>query len=528
MCRIFFLFGLVVYCLFSKCITGVEANELQQQKLGNNYDVILVAINVLRPDHLSCYGYHRKTSPAIDKLAKESFVFKNTFSQAGYTLPSMMSIITSLYPESHGVLDVCKDKLSSRISTISEILKIYGFKTAWFTTLDEPHLAIDAGFGRGFDYMDELDRRFNGKEQMLSWIKKNRTETFFIAMNIRNLHSPYYPLSKYKDVFKKGEKGSISADREEFYRTFYYKILDLINTPGSLMYDIFDKETISLIFDKEPVSNNEKLFDRMFWELKVGEIIKLIPPEKQYKLGRTEMLVYNSQIDISNKKNLEYLISLYDACILGIDQELIKPIISTLKELKIYDNTILIITADHGESLGEHNILGHGIRFDGEAIHVPLIIKIPYPKGGREVKELAQSIDIMPTILDLLGIPIPYYAQGKSLLPLMQNKKTIPVHEYIYGQNRKLAYLRSLKWKLIVDRSGIHQDRCDHDRFYNLKEDPKQLHDLRFTKPEAYRKLKRKIKEHMRSLPVYIDKKYSFPEYIDKATQEKIKKTGYW
>ena len=509
-------------------MTGVEASELQQQKLDNNHDVILVTINVLRPDHLSCYGYHRKTSPAIDKLAKESFVFKNTFSQAGYTLPNMMSIITSLYPESHGVLDVYKDKLSSHIYTIAEILKIYEYKTAWFSVLDEPHLAIDAGFGRGFDYMDELDRRFNGKEQMLSWIRQNRNEKFFVAMNVRSIHSPYFPLSKYKHAFKSGEKGKIIEDHEEFYRTIYFKILESINTPGSLMYDLFDKETVVLIRNEELDSRDQDGVKERFWEMKVDKIERFIPKEKLYKLNRTKVLAYNSQVDISNKKNLEYLISLYDACILGVDQELIKPIISTLRELKIYDNTILIITADHGESLGEHNILGHGFHFDDEVIHAPLIIKIPYSRGRREIKELAQSIDIMPTILDLLGIPIPYYAQGKSLLALMQNKKSIPVHEYIYGQNRKLAYLRSLKWKLIVDRSGIHQDRCDHDRFYNLKEDPKELHDLHFTKPEAYRKLKRKIKEHVESLPVYIDKKYSFPEYIDKATQERIKKTGYW
>ena len=97
------------------------------------------------------------------------------FAQAGYTLPNMMSIITSLYPDSHGVFDVYKDKLSKSVKTIAQILQIYGYKTAWFSVLGEPHLSMKVGFERGYDdFGDHLDETYRGKKNLLSWIAENK------------------------------------------------------------------------------------------------------------------------------------------------------------------------------------------------------------------------------------------------------------------------------------------------------------------------------------------------------------------
>jgi arylsulfatase A-like enzyme len=241
----------------------------------------------------------------------------------------------------------------------------------------------------------------------------------------------------------------------------------------------------------------------------------------------TEMPVYYSRIDLTDRNNMEYLIALYDECILGVDQLLIKLIISHLKELGIYNNTLIIITADHGESLGEHSILGHGPHFYNEMIHIPLIIRVPLFQRGKKINGFAQSIDIMPTILELLGMEIPFFAQGKSMVPFMQ-KKNYSVHEYVYGQTWQQVFIRSLESKLIVDRSGIDQETCERDKLFNIRNDPNELHDLQATERKVYTRIKKNIKKYLEMLPVHSEKTSTFPPYFDKKTQDRIKDTGYW
>ncbi len=143
-----------------------------------------------------------------------------------------------------------------------------------------------------------------------------------------------------------------------------------------------------------------------------------MPPNKKDRFGYAGVFTTNTMVDMSDYQNMDYWISLYDACILGVDQELVKPVISTLKQFGIYENTIIIITGDHGESLGEHRFLGHNHKFYDEQIHVPLIIKLPYIHKSKKVDALVQSIDLMPTIFEHLSIKIPYTVQGSSLLPI--------------------------------------------------------------------------------------------------------------
>ena len=133
-----------------------------------------------------------------------------------------------------------------------------------------------------------------------------------------------------------------------------------------------------------------------------------------------------------------------------MDQEIVWPIIDVLRKNKIYDNTMIIITGDHGEAFGEHDSLGHGLQLYDEVIHIPLIIKLPSPQSGRQIDKLVQSIDIMPTILDMLGIELPYYAQGVSLIPLMKTDPIVTFNRNVFGDNRSRAYFRSNKWKLIL------------------------------------------------------------------------------
>ena len=159
--------------------------------------IILISLDTLRADHLGVYGYHLNTSPNIDALAKESIVFENAVVQSPWTLPSHMSIMTSLYPSFHGLVD--KDSLTPLDDghlTLAELLKKGGYKTVAFT--DGGFVRGAFGFNRGFDIYDDQG---GGIKKILPKVKKyldtSKSEPFFLFIHCYDIHSPYSPPSPY-------------------------------------------------------------------------------------------------------------------------------------------------------------------------------------------------------------------------------------------------------------------------------------------------------------------------------------------
>lgn len=183
-------------------------------------NVILIVIDSLRANHLGCYGYYRNTSPNIDKLAKEGVLFSRTFSQGARTLISFPSLLTSLYP---GVINISKlkDPLSEKFITLPEILKKNGYKTALF------------GCG-GLNTISNLDYRFDKfklfdtleshkiksgipallNENILTWLRQEYSEPFFILAHYDYPHAPYDPPRPYDNIF--GKEVAIDRKNKKF------------------------------------------------------------------------------------------------------------------------------------------------------------------------------------------------------------------------------------------------------------------------------------------------------------------------
>jgi arylsulfatase A-like enzyme len=476
------------------------------------YNVILVFIDTLRADHLSCYGYPRETSPNIDRLVKESTIFEQNFAPATYTLPSFMSINTSIYPNSHGVLYIYKDKLSSRITTLAQILKIYGYKTAWLGPLNNLQLKPEVGFGRGFDELVEIGgilRLDESRIKLCNWLDANKDQRFFLNFYTCKVHAPYLPSPEYKTRFTKIKSmEGVIEDAEEFYFGSVRKFMQDKKLAVELLGEDFFNQ-----FQSSGLGNgNDQQLESFFASRK-----------KTDKLNNIQNSVYWAGINLKDKSINDYLQTLYDACILEYDEEVIGPIIKKLKALNIYDKTIIIVTADHGEEFYEHGGHSHGTTLYDEVTRVPLIIHVPWIKQAKRVKELTQTVDILPTLLDLLAIPIPHQAQGKSLIGLMSKKKSSPPHEYVFGSMGSQSFIRSKEWSLVLGHGGP-----DHAKLYNLRSDPGQQKDIYPKNKDMALKLEFRLKEWEASLPSYKDQEYSFPPEIDKATQERIRKTGYW
>jgi arylsulfatase A-like enzyme len=513
--RIIISASYIIACLLYGVLFAEAAQE--GRKPNEDYNIIFIFIDTLRADHLSCYGYERKTSPNIDELAEESVLFEQNFTPFAFTLGSFASLSTSLYPRSHGVFDIFKDKYPPRIKTLPEVLKLYGYDTVWFATpIASPHL--EPGKQRGYETVGGYDKNLKKERRLVTnWLAKNKNKKFFLLFHTYKVHSPYEADLKYKKVFngQQFKYKEIIETREELNKTTFEFIKDGLKNKEGRVWEMFCKDAM--------VSPSlSKLFEGSFSEKKMRAIEEFFKKMKIMKKWHTiKEYVYNSRISLLDVKAIEYLENLYDAAILQLDTDFIGPLLKGLKVLGLYDKSIIVIFSDHGEEFCEHGMLGHKPKLYDEIIHVPLIIRVPWIKSEKRVKELTQTVDIMPTLLDLLEIPIPHEAQGKSLVGLINETESMPIREYVFGQNRRSSSIRSREWKFILHNDGQKE-------LYHLKSDLGEHDDLCQKEQSMAIELETKLREWEASLPSYKDQEYSFPPEIDVETQERIKKTGYW
>ncbi len=317
------------------------------------HGIILISLDTLRADHLGTYGYHRDTSPAIDAFAKEGIVFENAAVQSSWTLPSHMSIMTSLYPSFHGVT-----KKSSRLAdnhvTLADLLRKGGYQTAAFT--DGGNVGSVFGFNRGFDlYEDEWVGIANTIPKVEKWLDEKGSQPFFLFIHCYDIHSPYNPPLPYSALF----------------HDFPYRG-NLVPSTPTLLSTAHNKEGASKVTDED----------------------------------------------------IRHFIALYDGGIRYTDDH-IGGFLTYLQEAGLYDDSLIIITSDHGEEFMEHGAFSHWQLYYRPNLHVPLIMHIP-GSSGKEIRiaELVQSIDLLPTILESAGLPAHGKAQGRSLLPLVKEQKS--------------------------------------------------------------------------------------------------------
>lgn len=322
-------------------------------------NVLLISLDTLRADHLSCYGYERKTSPYIDLLVKDGILFDRCFSHASYTLPSHVSMLTGLNPVKHKVFSSVMHSLDPSMITLADRLREKGYLTAAVT--GGGIMGSFYGFPKGFDSYNERLTRIQGTtaqkigELAVSWLEKNGDKPFFLFLHTYQIHGPFLPPPPYKASFLEPEQVDI---------------------------------------------NSRKLNDL------IGDAYR------NYFIPLTDQ----------QRKNL---VALYDAEILYTDEVMLEPVFKSLKDQDLYDNTMIIVTSDHGEEFYDHGGWLHGHTLYNELINVPLIIKFPHNRfSGKTFENIVRSIDILPTILQELGIGlVQSEIDGKSLIKIIQKKE---------------------------------------------------------------------------------------------------------
>lgn len=524
------LFGGLLLLQISDLARPVSAAEVQHGELPN---IIFIWIDTLRSDGLGCYGNSRATSPNIDRLADESYVFMNHHTPHTVTLSSFMSIITGLYPFSHGVLHIAKDTLPTHVKTLAEILKIHGYTTSWFGPLDDPHLDPEVGFGRGFDSLDHFDTGYEVRTsaaKILREIEKKQHSRFFINFHTYHVHSPYIAAKEYRYHFTQKQDLGVIESYSEIDAATAAAIQEAARKRhgqyfNTLDGDIAEELAQADLFTKDLQTTTKSL--RKFFGSK----------NSLYKYEHIASDVYRNSIDADKDTVRKYVRALYDATILEFDQEMIGPLVAKLKELDIYDNTMIIICSDHGEEFGEHGEIGHGHSLYTETTHVPLIIKTAGKQDPQRIIAKSQTVDILPTILDMLGIGIPINVQGNSFAPFLRGKTETGPRNYLYGQ---MVYHESIAddtWKLHVFK-GYHDlpwltrtmnlSIFGKSELYRISSDPKERIDLHDTNQSISNRLSKTLEQWQKGLTLYQRNQHEFKPNIDTKTVEKIKKTGYW
>ncbi len=406
----------------------------QVAKAGENPpNVILLVLDATRLDHLSTYGCPLKITPRIDEIAARSTVYEQCIAAAPWTLPSVASLMTGLFPHRHGVN--CQNlNLRDTYTTLAERLRDSGYRTAGYS--GNPWIGSFSGMAQGFEIFEDIWRELGddpvdagateANRRALQWIDSLPGEDpFFLYIHYMEPHFPYRPPRPFDRAFESQPLDDAVLERVRSWKT-----------PRELGYIL-----------KDPSS--------------------LISPEEMRAL------------QVEYKGEVGYL-----------DMQ-IGALIDALTSRGLLDRSLLVITADHGEHLGDHQLLDHKFSVYENLIRVPLIIR--YPDGhlvGTRVKRQVQNIDLVPTVMRYTGhadvpcdgtvlprqddsetpVRIAFTEFSRPLLFTDVIEEHFPMADYSFI-DRALLSLRTDRYKLIWASDGKNQ-------LYDLANDPGEQENL--------------------------------------------------
>jgi arylsulfatase A-like enzyme len=418
------------------------------------HPVIIIDIDTLRADHLGCYGYHRDTSPAIDAFAAQAVVFEHAFSQAPNTPPSQTSILTGLYPSTHGMI-FDEDKVPDAIVTLAEALSEQDFITAGFH--DGGYMSQDFNIGQGFQTYES----FGGKglarigPKVMSWVAEHAEENFLLLIHTYDTHTPYAPPEPYRDLFLDGLEAP---------------------SPG---------------FEPTP---------------KIMEAIRLS--------------VWTDEPQTLPENDMEYARALYDGGIRYVDTW-VGQFLDHLNELGLDERATVVLISDHGEEFQEHGSVLHE-KLYSTVTRVPLIIRLSGDSPHRRITEVVETIDLMPTILELVGAPQPPGLQGSSLVPLLRGRAGSD--GLAFGESPFFGHRRFVA-------TGVHQllltKQSGAVELYNFVDDRHQQADIALTEPETTSRLEAEIAGWEGRIAGTSYRSEKDAEDVDPQTLEQLRELGY-
>jgi len=459
-------------------------------------NLLLIVVDTLRDDHVGPVGGATLT-PSLDVLAENGIRLHRAYAHIPATGPSHASIFTGLLPPTHGVKRNAQ-ALDESFSTISEVLSSRGFRTGAVVSLGV--MASKFGFGQGFDSYDEaFDRQwFRPADEITDsalamiggWPRADR---FFAFVHYSDPHEPYAPPGldyPELDVIVDGSKvNTVHADGLGIR-------IPLNLAPGrhEIRFEAAEDEaTQTLVFQQlRLVGRKAKLYLEKGWRAEAGT-----PPERANHSDSLPVTL-SAVIDASGAMKVECTLRFfvteklattvarerYRLEVQYVDRQ-IGRLLERLEEEDRLSDTVVVVTSDHGEGLGDHGLLGHIHQLYDTLIRVPLIMAAP----GISRENLTQAasvrhVDLRPTVLSLLGVDDPVPGVGVDLGPYLRGDRPPPEVEHLCMTYRPLA--RADLHGLIVDSGKlIRNEGTGELEVYDLELDPGELDNLAVESEEA-------------------------------------------
>ena len=457
-------------------------------------NVLLYVICTLRPDHTSLYGYQRETTPYLKQLGASSVVFDDAVAQAPWTKASVPSILTSLQAYAHGLVNE-SDTIPGGAITMAEQLRAAGYVTA--SIVANPFAGRASGLERGFDYVmeypvvqrqrtDSVDRGTDSaaiNRAVMPWLERHRDEPLFLFVLSTDPHAPYRPPAEFEKQFAN------PAETDQFNRN-YSKLRDIRAYGGGAT------------------------------------------------VNRNEIRAKGIDPDAFMKRAVDR----YDGEVAHNDHS-IEVLTGKLKDLGVLDNTLVVVASDHGEEFWEHGLGAHGHSLYAELIHVVLLMWNPklIPHGAR-IPDTVQLIDILPTVLDLLGVKAADGIEGRSLTPLLKGGRLDSV---VPAMSTKLALPQAQpgggapenltdtiarvepEWKLIY-RAQPQRAHLKQIELYDRRSDRVDRNDVATQQPEVANRMKIEILKWMeqeKAVKARIGQGGVRP--LDNSTLQRLRSLGY-
>jgi arylsulfatase A-like enzyme len=456
-------------------------------------NVILVTMDTVRADHLSVYGYERDTTPNLRKLAEDATLYTRAIAPSDVTLSTHGSMFTGLYPTWHGahtvepgsqLANAMAFPLSDKHVTLAERLQARGYSTAqvvanyWF-------LGPSWQLHQGFDYYSILAPSCCLPSPYLLW---QHAQGDFIALT-RNARK--FSLARHvnQEIF-----GLLDRWKDR-------------GQPFFLFADYMDAHWPYV--PPEPFDTKYPGKDPTFRQTRFKAL------ERAVTQGKRE----------PTEAEQSHLVSQYDGALAYLDSQ-IGELIAKLKNLDLYDNTLIMLTSDHGEALGERSVFLHnGVPLYQNVLHVPLIIKYPKARARGVVDDFVSTIDVMPTVLDVVGAESPKDIQGKSLLQRSAVARPLYAESYprmdiIMRENpdrqrvERAVFDGNLKY--ITSTVGKHE-------LYDLLQDPAERTNLYRADDPTSQRLRALLEDWLKQAKTG----KNVPVTVDREAVEKLRSLGY-
>jgi arylsulfatase A-like enzyme len=434
-------------------------------------NVVFILLDTVRPDHLGCYGYRRRTTPHLDALADRGTLFTRAYAQAPQTLPSLLSLWTSRYPEPAWLdWNPRAEDLDPATESLPEILQRHGYRTGAFMGFrsDGPlhHRLLTYRPFRAFE-RKILDLALREPpEALFEWLSADDGRPFFLFLHGFDAHQPHVLPIQYEAKYcSRTYRGPVPSTWPELAG-----LLPLAWQPARVPWEDYIREAHAA------------------YQQRVAPGGRAAPAD------------------------LAHLVALYDTQLFYLDDGLGR-VLTALRQLGQLERTLIVAVSDHGQELGEHGRYAEHEQCYDEVMRIVLLVADPRREdAGRRVGAIVQGLDVLPTVLALAGLPPAPGMRGSSLVPLMDGQAPSTAQAAVSAWQGVRA-IRTARWTLLDYASRA-------DELYDARRDPGERRNVLARHPEVVASLQQRLDRAIAPHPA--------SSTAVTALERRLREEGYW